>query len=127
MQAILFFGVFLVVLLAFLIVIYFKMQQKKQANSKEKKVKVELATLCTTIKDKSISSQKLQSTLDMILQEYGEIKDISIYIDILLRITNHPQTNKNIIISFDKALSKRNPKYKQEISQAVTDGLNART
>ncbi len=130
MQALFFLGIILVILLGVLIILFFARQENKKvledSDKENTEIKVGFNTLVDTIKDKNTSSKKLQETLDMILQEHGEIKDFKVYQDILLRITHHPHTNKNIIISFDKGLSKRNPRYKKEISNTVTDGLNTR-
>jgi len=52
--------------------------------------------------------------------------DFDTYMDILFTICRHPNTNKDIIIKFDKELSRLNPEYKKEINEAITKGLNSR-
>jgi hypothetical protein len=46
--------------------------------------------------------------------------------DILFAICRHPNTNKDIIINFDKELEHLNPEYKKEINEAIAKGLNSR-
>lgn len=122
-------GGFLVVLLFFLILIFFIGKKKKNLKTPQEiqiKQKKELKTLVAILQNKETSTKNLEKTLDLIVQDYGRIYDFSIYENILLSITHHPRTNKNIIINFDKKLSELNPKYKLQISKAVTDGLNSR-
>ena len=52
--------------------------------------------------------------------------DFDIYMDILFTICRHPNTNKNIIIKFDRQLTNENPEYKADINDAITKGLNSR-
>ncbi len=123
------FGVFLVLLLAVLLILLFKAKKKKiQITEREQKRvgQKDLSELILILQDKSISSSELQKTSEEILQDHGSISEFAIYRDIVLRITLHPKTNKNIILSFDKELSRLNPAYKKEISRAVTDALNSR-
>ena len=133
METLLLLALFLVVLLAVLIILFFSRKNKKKAVenlNQEKRVngeaKIDFTTLVNTIKDENTSAKQLQATLDAILEDYAEIKDFSLYQDILLQITHHPHTNKNIILNFDRGLSEKNPSYKKEISNAVTKGLDSR-
>ena len=48
------------------------------------------------------------------------------YLEVILRVTQHKNTNKKIIIDFEKKLSDLNPECKQQISTAISEGLNAR-
>lgn len=124
-------GAFLVILLALLIVLLFLRSKKKNTNQNfsalvKEEPKKDLNALMLKLQDSATSSKELQSTLDLVLNDYGTINDFSLYQKILLSITIHPRTNKNIILGFDKKLSKLNPSYKKEISKAVTDALNSR-
>lgn len=124
----------LIVVLAVLMFFLFKIvkaRKKKLASFQQvkqvkKERKLDLKDLRDIIKNKKISSKKLQETLDLVIKDYGVIKDFDIYTDIILRITRHPSTTKDIILSFDRELSKLNPKYKSLISNNVTNGLNSR-
>lgn len=46
--------------------------------------------------------------------------------EILIRVCKHPNTTKDIILDFDKALRQQNPKYKHELSTVLTQALNSR-
>ena len=126
--------VVLVLLLAVLLFFFFLRAKKKKKALKEladkayenKPKKQDLSTLYKVLQNDKASSKDLKETLDIILEDYGVIDDFLIYQEILLSITIHPNTNKNIILSFDRSLSKLNPTYKQEISKTVTDALNSR-
>ena len=100
-----------------------------------KKPKTDLDSLRAIIKNKKTTSVELKEALDLVLKYYGNIHkklgirvhpDFDIYMEILIVICRHPNTNKNIIIDFDKELSKLNPQYKAEINDAITKGLNSR-
>jgi len=112
-----------------------KKQPKKQAIKKVRTKVPDLESLVATIKDKTIESQKLKETLDLVLKYYGTIPnklgsrthpDFDIYMNILFRICRHPATNKDIIINFEKELIKLNPAYKPNINDATTKGINSR-
>ena len=118
-------GIALTALLAILMFLYFSSVKKRKAVSTEIKTPVQdLNSLIKIIHNKQTPTKDLQNTLDLILRDHGEIHDFNIYLDILYRMTLHPNTNKDIIVSFDKELSKLNPNYKAEISKSVTDALN---
>ena len=134
----------LVVILAILIFIMFYMfpkenkqkskQTKKKTTSTQHK-DTSLEALRKIIKNKASSSKELSEALDLIIKHHGHIpkktaarshKDFDIYMDILFTICRHPNTNKDIIIKFDRELSKKNPEYKADINDAITKGLESR-
>ena len=87
------------------------------------------------IKLKKTTSKELKDSLDLVLKHHALIHkklgarahpDFDIYRDILFSICRHPNTNKNIIINFDKELTRLNPEYKADINDAITKGLNSR-
>ena len=135
----------LVIVLAVLIFLLFYSPRTKNKKPERKAVKnvepvsekqkVDLETLRAIIKNKKSASKELKDTLDLILKHHGIIHpkmglrahpDFDIYMDILFTICRHPNTNKNIIIKFDKELVRLNPEYKAEINDAITKGLNSR-
>ena len=128
MNAFLGIGVFLVFLLAVLLILLFLGAKKKKAQAMQKtKVKViDLATLVKTIKLKTTVGKDLEKNLGLVLKFHGNIDDFSLYEEILYAVTLHPNTNKNLILYFEKELSQRNPEYKKRISDAVMDALKAR-
>ena len=109
--------------------------KKKKTTTSTRKEPMDLVSLSKIIKNKQSSSKELKDALDMILKNYGRIHkklgarphpDFDIYMEILMKICKHPNTNKDIIIGFDKELEILNPDYKKEINQAITKGLNSR-
>jgi uncharacterized protein YktB (UPF0637 family) len=78
------------------------------------------------LKNKKLSAKELSQTVELILERFGKIKDFEIYIDIILRMIHHPKVNKDIVISFEKRLSKLNPDYAETIAHNVTLALNSR-
>jgi tRNA U34 5-carboxymethylaminomethyl modifying enzyme MnmG/GidA len=110
-----------------------KRVKKKQVKKKE--VYSSLEELKAIIKKKTSSSEELSNALDLVIKYHGYISEQSAgkrstsfdtYIDILVTICRHPNTNKNIIINFDSALSKKNPTYKSSIDNIVRRGLDTR-
>ncbi len=134
----------LIVILATLIFLLFysrraksKRYEKRVVAKPDTRIEVELTleSLVAVVKNKKTSTKELQETLDLVLKYYGVIHkklgtrthpDFDIYMNILFTICRHPNTNKNIIIGFDKALIKLNPEYKPDINDAITKGLNSR-
>ena len=135
----------LVVILGILIVVFFYTPGgKKKKRSKETKhytqaVKPEqpheLKDLLMVIRNKDASTKELAEALDLILKYHGRIPkklgirchpDFDIYSEVLLRICRHPNTNKDIILKFDRELERLNPEYLREINDSLTKGLNSR-
>ncbi len=130
----------LVVLLLFFIYTS-KNKSKKQKKKKSytsptpPKPKYDWNTLIKSVRNKQATTQELQETLALILKYHGTIPnklgirvnpEFDKYSEVLLRLCRHPNTNKDLIIDFDKELEKRNPEYIKEINDALTKGLNSR-
>jgi hypothetical protein len=137
----------LAVILGILILIFLYTPQKKKKNIQKKRVSSQspknrdrdieksLEELLAVIKDKHATTEELAKALELIIKYHGKIHpklgmrshpDFDIYSEILLRICRHPNTNKDIIVKFDKALAKRNPEYLREINDSLNKGLNSR-
>jgi len=134
----------LVIILGILIIFFLYMPQNKKREAPKKKVviqkspakeKPELQELLAVIKNKHATTEELSEALESIIKYYGKIHsklglrchpDFDIYSEVLLRICRHPNTNKNIIIKFDKALERLNPEYIREINDSISKGLNSR-
>ena len=110
-------------------------KETKNLDAKDKNQKVDLDSLRAIIKNKKSNAKELSDALDLVIKHYGVIPkklgtrihpDFDKYMDILFTICRHPNTNKNLIIKFDKELIRLNPEYKAEINNAVTKGLNSR-
>lgn len=136
----------LVVILAVLILLLFlspskedtkKNEENKKSQKQEPKTitRTDLDYLLGVIKNKKTTTKELATVLELVIKHHGTIAkklgirahpDFDIYADILFTICRHKNTNKNIIIKFDKELVALNPDYKEEINDAVTKGLNSR-
>lgn len=133
----------LVVILAILVFVLLKGTKKKKSVEKAKPVKrevkrdepVSLQKLLAVIKNKKSTAKELSEALDKIIKYHGTIHpklgvrahpDFDIYGEILLRICHHPNTNKDIILNFDRALEAKNEAYKKEINDFLTKGLETR-
>ena len=110
-------------------------RQKKYTTPSKPAPKHELKDLLAVIRNKRSTTEQLAEALDLIIKYHGRIHpklgirahpDFDIYSEILLRICRHPNTNKDIIIKFDKELEKLNPEYVREINDSLTKGLNSR-
>jgi len=110
----------------------FKKRGKKEVKSK---VKTDFKSLLSIIKDKNTSTDELKKALDLVIKHHGVVHkklglrphpDFDIYMDILFTICRHPNTDKNIIVNFDRALGKLNPEYKKEINDTISKGLDSR-
>ncbi|MBL4730139.1 MAG: hypothetical protein JKY28_01900 [Sulfurimonas sp.] len=118
-------GIFLVFLLAILLFFFFLRlrEKKKLLHGEQKPSLIALEEILKTLELQVSSTDELKEGLEYVLNNYGVIHNFSLYQKILLAIISHPHTNKNIILSFDKELSNRNPKYKKRISDTITDAL----
>jgi len=135
----------LVVILGILIFIFLyvqsgkkakKVQKQKKKTIEKKEMSHEFKDLLAVIKDKSSTSQELSEALDLIIKYHGHIHkklgmrthpEFDIYAEIIFRICRHPNTNKDIIVKFDRELEKLNPEYVREINDTLTKGLNSRS
>ena len=134
-------GVGLLVLLAILIFFMISVptaKKKKKAKPVvpvSNKLNIDFDYLRAIIRNKKSTSQELKETLDLILKYHGTIHtklglrahpDFDMYMDVILHICRHPNTNKDLILKFDKELVSKNPEYKVEINDSLTKGLNSR-
>jgi hypothetical protein len=130
----------LIAILALLIFILFlpsvrKKREKKIALAKKTLLNTDMKFLRAIINRKNTTTKELQKSLDLVLKHHGVIDKkldsgvrhaFDVYMEIIVRICTHPNTTKEIIISFTKELERLNPNYKSEINDAITKGLNSR-
>ena len=131
----------LLVILAVLVFFTIGLPKAKQKKVKVKptpskpKVNYDLSHLRSIIKNKKSTAKELKDALDLVLKYHGTIHpklgmrahpDFDVYMEILITICRHPNTNKDVIVKFDIALEKKNPEYKIEINKALSKGLNSR-
>ena len=112
-------------------------QKKKRTTTKSKpQRKTDLETLRHIIRNRLSTKEQLKQALDDVLKYHGNIPKklgtrvnprFDEYMEILIMICRHPHTDKDIIINFDRELTKRNPEYQQEISEAIKRGLDSRS
>ncbi len=113
-----------------------KKAEKKAVNTPTaKEPEPTLEALRKVIKNKKSTETELKEALEMVIKKYGKVHkklglrahpDFDIYMDMLFTICRHPNTNKDIIVQFDRDLGRLNPEYKKEINEAITKGLNSR-
>jgi hypothetical protein len=110
-------------------------KKPKKTSHQNEAMSTELMPLRAIIKDKTSDKHLLRDALELIIKYHGTIHkklgvrphpDFEIYKDILFTICRHPNTNKSLIINFEKELLKKNPEYKSNINDATTKGLNSR-
>ncbi|MDY0121336.1 MAG: hypothetical protein RBR54_05270 [Sulfurimonas sp.] len=131
--------VFLAILLYFLLIPSKKAKPKlmKQESPHEDdgSMKTDKASLLAILKNKKTSAQDLTKALDLILKHHGHIHkklgershpEFDYYMDVLFTICRHPNTNKEIILEFDRRLEELNMGYKKDINEAIAKGLNSR-
>jgi len=135
----------LVAILAVLIFFLFYMPRKRKEREKKKivpKAKSKsvidypsFEDLVKIVKTKTSTAEDLADALNLIIEHYGTIPaklgirthpEFTAYAELVMRVCRHPNTNKNIIVKFDRDLEKKNPEYKKEINDFLTKGLNSR-
>lgn len=109
--------------------------QTKPAPPVENGLKTDLESLSALIKKPTTPQRELEEAVRLVLKYHGIIHpkmglrvhpDFYLYRTLMIALCRHPNTNKDIIIEFDKELNRLNPDYKKEINEAITKGLNAR-
>ncbi len=131
----------LLTVLGFLVFLYvYKSSKKKKLPAKqvksEKKVEVpSFKKLSDSIKNNASLDTDLRKSIELILKYYGVIKpkhglspnkDFKRYAEVIFAITTHHNTNKELVLMFDRELTRKNPSYKREIEEMLNRGLSAR-
>jgi hypothetical protein len=114
-------------------------QEEKRAQNHPKRKAIldypSFKDLVKIVKNRESTAEDLSDALNLIIEHYGEIPpklgirahpEFTAYAELIIRICRHPNTNKNIIVKFDRDLEKKNPAYKKEINDFLTKGLNSR-
>jgi hypothetical protein len=116
------------------------LKKSKEAKNLDKKDVVkyndtDINKILNIIKDKNSTLKELDDAVDLLLKYHGKIHlklgirthpDFDVYSEMLFRICRHPNTDKNIILKFDRELRRLNPDYVREINDSITKGLNSR-
>ena len=136
----------LIVLLTLLVILFIlparaKKKKKVQAKKSVKKVVEEkekvlpFDELRAIIRRKSTTTEELQKAVDQIVEHYSKIHpkmglrshpDFDKYVDLIVHLVRHRNTNKELILKLDRALLKSNPDYKAELNDTLTKALNSR-
>ena len=112
-----------------------KEKKEKKAQEKKNKEIPSFDELRARVRRKSTSTQELEETIDLVIKYYSKIPkklgirphpDFDKYVDLIVHLVRHKNTNKNIILKLDKALLEKNPEYKPELNDALTKALNSR-
>jgi len=112
-----------------------KKSEKKEKPIVDKSGYESMESLVEIIKNKKSTTQELKVALDKVLQFHGHIHDklgsrphpdFNLYAEIIFRICRHPNTNKDLILHFDKELEKNNPAYVKDINDFLSKGLESR-
>lgn len=91
--------------------------------------------LKSILKNKNASYEALQHATDGIIEFYGDIepkvggrqsKDFDRYMELIFIICKHPNTDKKLVLNFERDLARMNPQYKKDLDHAVTKGLSFR-
>ncbi len=92
-------------------------------------------TLLLQIKNRRSEEMELREAAELIIRHYGTIepkhgvvpnKDFKRYGEAIYAISAHPNTSKEVVVMFDRELSRRNPSYAREIEEMLNRGLSAR-
>jgi predicted transcriptional regulator len=132
----------LIVILALLVLLFVypakKREIKKAAKKKQPKkstTECNLKDIIVLLKNKQTEQKELEEAIACMVKYHAKIPnklgirahpDFDMYEEIILRLCNHPSTNKDIILKLDRALQKQNPTYTHELNNALSKGLNAR-
>lgn len=110
-------------------------KSKKPEVIVENGMKTDLASLASVLKSPSSTKKDLEEASRLLLKYHGTIHpkmglrlhpDFNLYHTVLIAVSRHKNTTKEIILALDRGLCERNPEYKKEINEAVTKGLNSR-
>lgn len=91
--------------------------------------------LLLKIKNRYSDEATLREAAELVLRHYGTIepkhgvvpnKDFRRYAEAIYAISVHPNTTKELVVMFDRELSRRNPSYAREIEEMLNRGLSAR-
>ncbi|MBN2816314.1 MAG: hypothetical protein JXQ67_06485 [Campylobacterales bacterium] len=105
------------------------------AEEKKEKRDTSMEALRKVIRHENTSTEVLKETIELLLKYHGSIHpklgtrthpDFDNYAEILFYLGRHKNTNKELLLLFDKGLEERNPEYKKEINDALMKGLNSR-
>ncbi len=136
----------LIVVLAVLIIVFIlpiqtkkKKDQERSTKSEEEKGKMDpvlsFDELRLIIRKRSSTTEELNKAVDQIVHHYGKIQpklgirshpEFDKYVDVIVHLVRHKNTNKDLILKLDRELTRKNPDYKAELNDTLTKALNSR-
>ncbi len=137
----------LIVVLAVLIMVFLlpaKMEtKKKQPKEKIKPVQTKqtreeelsFEKIRSIVKNKDSTAVELEKAIDQLIKHFVKITpklgirshpDFDKYVEIIVYLVRHHNTNKDLILKLDSALTKNNPEYRAELNDTLTKALNSR-
>lgn len=116
----------LFVVLIVLVAVYVGAQGSKKPVTTTAQTAVTFEMMCSIINRSSANNIELNNTVDTIIARYSEITDIDVYGSLLEKLCTHPNTDSKVILRFQKALIKANPKYKEQLEKSLKIGLAGR-
>ena len=136
----------LIVVLAVLIMIFLlpaKFGSKKEKSKKtpqepiqtKQEEQLTFEQIRSIIKNRNSTTDDLAKAIDQLVLHYAKITpklgirshpDFDKYVEIIVYLVRHPNTNKDLVLKLDKALSAANSEYRAELNDALTKALNSR-
>ena len=136
----------LVVLLTLLIVLFIipsrnkkkRIEERKKESAKPVKKREEILSfdeLRAIVRRRSTTTEELQKAIDQVVKHYSKIHpklgirnhpDFDKYVDLIIHLVRHKNTNKDLILQLDRALTQNNPEYRAELNDTLTKALNSR-
>jgi preprotein translocase subunit YajC len=133
---------FLIILMVLSFFYVYMPSKKRSSQSKEEDVDdvpgeriPTFNELHTIIKTRDTTTKALSKAVEQTLRYYGTIKpkngiapsqDFKHYGDMMFLVAKHPNTTKDIVLKFNKGLTRKNPSYQREIDEMLNRGLTAR-
>ncbi len=85
--------------------------------------------------NKKSTKEELTNTVEQLIRYHGKIHpklgdlahpDFKRYLTLIMSLASNPQSDKDIIVSFEKKLRVKNPKYALDIEDAINKGIAKR-
>ena len=110
-----------------------KSEPKKEEKKKQNQLTLEEIRLIT--KDKNSTTEELEEAIEQLIKHHVKIPpklgirshpDFDIYVEIIIYLVRHKNTNKRLVLMLDSALVKNNPSYKAQLNDALNKALTSR-
>ena len=128
-------GILSVILFALVSLLLFRSRKKKEPEEVKEPGIPTFEELKSILKNKDADNETLRDALDEIVALYGEIdpkidgrpsKHFDKYMELIFIVCKHPNSDKRLVLDFEKDLARKNPQYIKNLDKAVTQGLSFR-